>query len=163
LAQEARKLKVKEMMSCDFAAVLPTTSLKKACEMIAAHRLPGLPVVNRANEVIGFLAEKDIAKAVLNPIYEKTDMLTLDNFVKAAALSSRDKQPAVEDIMVKQPIAVTEDTDCSKAASLLVSRRLKVLPVIRDKKLVGILLRASFCSRLMDKKEDRVSRKSALA
>jgi len=54
-------------------------------------------------------------------------------------ISSLDDNVLIKDIMTKDPIVVTKDTPIAHATRLMVWEDLKLIPVVENKKLVGIL------------------------
>jgi len=58
------------------------------------------------------------------------------------------------DVMTKRVIAVTEDTPLEEIAGVMVTRKIKRLPVIKDKKLVGIIGRKDILTILAKNGEE---------
>jgi len=57
-------------------------------------------------------------------------------------------------VMTKNVITVDEDTPVGEIASILESRRIKRVPVLRDGKLVGLVSRANLLHALMSPKRE---------
>ncbi|WP_286680587.1 DRTGG domain-containing protein [Tepidanaerobacter sp. EBM-49] len=56
-------------------------------------------------------------------------------------ISSLEDDVPIKDVMSKDPITLTKDTPVAHAAQLMVWEGIKLIPVVEDKKLVGILTR----------------------
>jgi len=82
-----------------------------AVELLSTHT-PGAPVVDEAQRFIGFISEFDVLRA----LEAGRDLGRL----------------RAEDIMAKDPIAVTEDTSIEQAVKLMEEKRLLSLPVERN-------------------------------
>lgn len=93
-------------------------TVKKACEIMASHKI-GSIVVTRNREVVGIITERD----VLNVI-------------------ARGLDPAstwVRDVMTTEVITIRPDQSVEDAAELMARHGIKKLPVVENKKLLGIV------------------------
>ena len=91
-----------------------------AVELLTTHT-PGAPVVDEEGRFVGFISEFDILRA----LEAGKDLNRL----------------AAEDIMVKDRIAVTDDTSFDEAVKLMEDKRLLNLPVERNGKVVYSITR----------------------
>ncbi len=142
----------KDIMHKDLTAVLEDDFIEDAVHIIAVHKLPGVPVVKENWELVGFLSERDVLKAAL-PTY--LEVLAQSTFLdeEEEALLSRLKslgQKLVKDVMVKDVIYVDEDASLLTVADLMIRGKVKRLPVVKDKKLVGIIDRGTFCEFMLE-------------
>ena len=68
----------------------------------------------------------------------------LDDYASANAREYiKDHGRTVRDVMTRDVVTVTEDTELADVAALLEAKRIKRVPVIRDGKVVGIISRAN--------------------
>jgi CBS domain-containing protein len=133
-------MKISEIMIRNVYTVKPTDTVKKAALILYAHRITGVPVVNDENEVIGIISEKDILKAMY-PEASEFHQQPLSN-MDFEEMEDRYKDVArmkVEDLMVKNVITLPPDTPILKAASIMIINNIRRIPVVEDKKLVGII------------------------
>jgi CBS domain-containing protein len=91
-----------------------------AVELLTTHT-PGAPVVDGEGRFAGFISEFDILRA----LEAGKDLNRL----------------AAEDIMVKDRIAVTDDTSFDEAVKLMEDKRLLNLPIERNGKIVYSITR----------------------
>ena len=91
-----------------------------AVELLTTHT-PGAPVVDKEGKFAGFISEFDILRA----LEAGKDLNRL----------------AAEDIMVKDRIAVTDETSFDEAVKLMEDKRLINLPVERNGKVVYSITR----------------------
>jgi len=62
-----------------------------------------------------------------------------ENFYEQLCNNLKDKM--VEDIMEREPLSVTEDARIIDLVDLFVTHRFHRIPVVRDKKVVGVIYR----------------------
>lgn len=118
-AGRAGRIRVREVMRQPVHMVTPDTPLDTAIKTMLDRRIGGMPVVDDEQQLLG--------------------MLTLTDVLRAEARAPRLQWGAVEQHMTDQVVAVQADDAASEAASKLKISRLKVLPVLEDGVLVGIL------------------------
>ena len=138
---------VKEIMTKEVYAVTTDCTVEKAAALLNEHGVNGLPVVNEDGKVVGMVTEGDLIKRaaeVKKPtyleilggiIYFDTPKEILDEFQKAMG-------KLVGEVMTKDVVTVIEDNTVEEAATILVRKRLKALPVVnKEGSLVGVLAR----------------------
>lgn len=105
----------RDIMTTQVVAVTPGTPVKDLAKILHKNRIGGAPVVDKNGRVVGIVSDSD--------------------------LNNR-KGTRVKSIMNKSVIRVMEDTPVEEIASLMASRHVKRLPVIRNQRLSGIVSRA---------------------
>ena len=102
------------------------------CEIRLFHfeRIRHLPVVTDKGSLVGVISDRDIKK-VLGP--RRTKHTQKDGTVYS--VSSR----KVRTIMRRQPVTIGPNEQATVAAAIMVKRKIGALPVISNKKLVGII------------------------
>jgi CBS domain-containing protein len=91
-----------------------------AVELLSSHT-SGAPVVDERGEFIGFVSEFDILRA----LEAKKDL----------------NQLTAEDVMVKEPISVTNETSIDEAVKIMEEKRLLNLPVKTNGKVTHSITR----------------------
>lgn len=145
--------KVKDIMIRDITAVSENTTLKEVAKILSRIRVSGIPVVNDKHEVIGFISEADIIHSV-TPSKGRGVELFLHNFAELTRKMSMVGEKKVKDYMSKKVELVSEDEDIYTLADLMLRKNYKILPVVREKRLVGVVSRAEVCRALMEEKEE---------
>jgi CBS domain-containing protein len=125
-------------MTRDVVTVSPQTPLKDAAELLAQHRISGLPVVDEES-VVGVLSEADI---VARSTGSRESRSLIREF-----LSTRSPEPDVEatrvgDAMSSPAITIAPERPVAEAARVMVERGVNRLPVVDGSQLVGIVTRA---------------------
>jgi CBS domain-containing protein len=147
---------VGDIMERDVVTVHPHDAVETLLRTLREHELPGVPVVNGAGRCIGIVTESDLV------LRDEEEDLRLplqielfggvvflgpvkrfeDRFKKAIA-------GTVEDMMTRDPITVSPDTDVHEAARLIVEHRHNRLPVVEHGRLVGVVTRLDVLEALV--------------
>lgn len=143
-------MKVKDIMRAPVITIGDTATLREAVALLSSARVGGLPVLNDNGELVGIVTEYDIIKAIM-PTYEdvisaEVGLLSPD-VMEDRAYQVRD-MPIIS-VMTKNPIAVEESDSILKAASAMIMRRFRWLPVVKDRKPIGIVSRIDILQALM--------------
>ncbi len=144
-------MKVKDIMTRDVVSVKETATLKEVSSILAERKISGLPVADDSGRVIGIITEDDLIRVIL-PTYqditsEEMFLQNAENIEKKALEASRMK---VRDIMSKKPVTIDEDAPVMKAGAIMLARKVKRLPVVKDGKLVGVISRTNITQRMFE-------------
>jgi CBS domain-containing protein len=142
-------MKARDIMITDFPIVSTQTPLRDAVRMLKnnfgdesyMNAAPGLVVVNDKGELAGILSPLTIIKAMLD-IAGESGFPAATDIPYFEELCGKVKDKVVEDVMDWQPISVTEDADALDVAALFVKSRFQRIPVVKDKKVLGIIYRS---------------------
>lgn len=107
----------RDIMTRTVYTIRPEATAQEVAQLLADHRISGVPVVDERDNIIGIVTEADIISKVTR------EGLT------------------VADLMSREVIAVDEEISASEIAALLTERRIKRVPVVREGKLTGIVSR----------------------
>lgn len=141
-------MKAKDIMITDVPTISRKASIKDAVLMLKKNygdksfinAAPGLVVINDWGELAGVLMPLTIIKALLEsadpaePAEKNTEA-----FYERLCENMKDK--LVEDIMEREPISVTEEASMVDILDLFTSHHFHRIPVVREKKVVGIVYR----------------------
>lgn len=109
-----RTVTARDIMSRDLVAILPAATFRELVELLARHRISGVPVVDEGGRLVGVATEADV-------------------LARSGA--------TVADIMTRQVLTVTEDTPIEDVGRLLARERIRRVPVVRGEKVLGIVSR----------------------
>ncbi|NJK37074.1 MAG: CBS domain-containing protein [Oscillatoriales cyanobacterium RM2_1_1] len=137
---------VADVMTQNPIVASPNLSLKEAIQILAEHRISGLPVVNQGGELVGMVSETDIIwqeSGITPPAY----ITILDSIIYLESPTRYEQELhkalglTVDEVMTKKGIVtVSPDLLLSEAARLMNEKRVHQLPVVStEEKLVGIL------------------------
>lgn len=112
---------VREVMTTDVVAIGVAQPLTRAVEVLVKHRFTALPVVDAEGKLLGVVSEADLLG---DPLYAEHARRSV-----GAAMSTH-------------PITIDADATIGEARSLVADRGVRLLPVVDDGKLVGVLGRS---------------------
>ena len=129
----------------------PDSSLRDAAEILAASEASDLMVAADDGTLVGVLSEGDLIRAVLPDVDEilgaggsLKDALRV--FVeKGATLAARPITP----YLITEPIVLRPDDHIAQAATILIDRMIRRLPVVEDGRLVGTISRSDVCRAVL--------------
>jgi CBS domain-containing protein len=144
-------LKIKEVMIPDLTSVSADTPIKEAVKIMSQQRMVGLPVVDNDQNVIGIITENDIAKAFLPSYYKELQNPSfIPDFNQFSQQAKKIAHLPVKEFMTTTVYSLEEDTSRTQAADLLFRKNLRIVPVVRKGKLVGILTPSCLCKHAME-------------
>jgi len=138
-------MKAADVMVNDVITLRPDDTVQKAAKVLLDHRISGAPVLDAEGRLVGMLSEGDLMrrseigterrqswwlKLLSLPEIEARD------FVKAHAVK-------VADVMTRQVVTATESHTLGELASLLEKHGIKRVPIVQDKRVIGIVSRAN--------------------
>jgi acetoin utilization protein AcuB len=120
---------VKERMSRHPITIRPETSLHDALRIMREEKVRRLPVLNRDNELIGIVLERDLLYASPSPV---TSLSVYEmNYLMSKI--------TIESLMTRDVITIAEDCPLEEAARTMADNQVGGLPVMRDGRLVGMI------------------------
>lgn len=123
----ANKFKyVNQIMSNELYTVQEEDLVELAASVMDWRKIHHVPVENEDSEVVGIMTSADILKYYSKKVDHDLKELT------------------VNDIMTKNPVTVSADTLTTEALRLMRQYNLGCLPVVKDKKLIGIVTEFDF-------------------
>lgn len=120
---------VGERMTKPVISVSPDTPIQEALAVLRENRVSRLPVLDKKGKLIGIVSEDDLLHA------SPSDATSLSVWEINYLVS----KITVERVMSAEVITVTEDTPLEEAARLMADHRVGGLPVMRGKKVVGLI------------------------
>jgi CBS domain-containing protein len=114
-------MQAKDIMTRDIISVTPGMTIKSLAMTLIKNQISGAPVTDKSGKIIGVVSEADIV-----------------------AKKGKD----VKAIMSKKIISVREDTAVEEIAQLMTTHRIKRVPVMRERSVVGIVSRADIVSAI---------------
>ena len=143
---------VGQVMEREPGFVRQTDTIRAVGQAMVARKTGGLPVVNGARSVVGFISDGDIMKYIgssddiLDQSYMVFSIPDVETFPQRVCdlIDLNVMRIATRDV-----VSVTPQTTLEDACRLLSERRIKKVPVIEDGKLVGTLSRSDIIRSTM--------------
>jgi len=111
--------KVKDVMKKPVITISQESGVFEAAKLMRENKIGALVVVGREDFPAGILTETDIIYKV---VAEKKPLTA-----------------KIKDVMTKDLKTATEDEDISQAAKVMAAHAIRRLPVVKNRKLVGII------------------------
>lgn len=144
-------MKAIDVMTHRVISVNPETPVRQIAMLLFEHRISGVPVVEKGR-LVGMISEADL----LHRHEIGTDRIgqgaawwrrlfaldsAMEDYIRSHAVRARD-------LMSRKVVSVEEDTPLADIATLLETRGIKRVPVLRRGKLVGIVSRSNLVGAL---------------
>ena len=110
-------MQVKNQMSRKLVTIPPNTSILRAMEIMRDNSIRHLPVVE-GDDFVGLVTEGDLRQGSLLSMVDKV---------------------SIEDVMIKKPFTISPEASIEEAAKIVYRHKIGGLPVLKGKKLVGII------------------------
>jgi CBS domain-containing protein len=147
-------MRAMDVMTANVITVEPDTSVQQLATLLSERGISGVPVVDKDNRLVGVVTEGDLlhrAETGTERRIQRRRSRWLDT-IGADQEAARDYVKAhgrvVREIMTREVISVSDTTELADIATLLETKRIKRVPVLRDGKLVGIVSRANLVRAL---------------
>jgi CBS domain-containing protein len=146
---------VREIMDSDPATVGPDTSVEDVVALLRQHELPGVPVVDGDERLLGIVTEADLVLPddqgdlhiphYINLFGGTVFLEPLGRFEKRLRKAFASN---ATDMMTRDPDSVAPDTSIREAARLIHESGHNRLPVVEDGRLVGVVTRVDVLGAL---------------
>ena len=120
-------------MSFPVFTVTPDSPIKEAAQVLVEHGISALPVLDAKGALVGIVSEADLV-----PIQARPDPRSQ---ATPPAPSAGTVPRLVSDVMTRLVISVRVGSEVSQAARIMLEAGIKRVPVMRGRKVVGILSR----------------------
>lgn len=139
-----------DVMSRDVAVVSPEDTLRDAWALLLAHRIKALPVVTKADGLVGIITQTDFMhRSVLGS--HGSLRLTFGDKVRVA-LGGRTKPRIVADIMTRRVHSAMPETMIAKLVPPMADLGLHHMPVVDERnRVVGIVTQSDLIAALFQR------------
>lgn len=145
----------KDIMEKVFVTASPDTSVFDLVQLFVKHKITVIPVVDEGSVLIGIVTDADLLYKKIKPhvphyvnllgasIYYNGISEYDKGFKKLMACTARE-------MMTKDVIIAAPDASIEQLAGVMVAEHLKVIPIVQDKRVVGIVSRYNILDELYD-------------
>jgi CBS domain-containing protein len=143
-------MKAGDIMSPRVVSIAPDANVLEAIRLMLQKHISGLPVIDKSGALVGVVTEGDFLRRTETGTERKRPRWLeflmgprrmADEYVHTHARK-------VDDVMTREPITVTEDASLDAVVRIMERKRIKRLPVMRGKEVVGIVSRANLLHAL---------------
>jgi CBS domain-containing protein len=148
-----------DVMTRSILSVAPDASLVEAIRLMLDNRVSGLPVIDKAGQLVGILTEGDLLRRGETGT-ERQRPRWLEILMGPGRLASeyvRTHGRKIDDLMTREPISVAPEAPLDEIVKLMERHRIKRVPVIERDKLVGIVSRADLLRALARRLDEQTA------
>lgn len=142
-----------DIMEKIFVTASPETSVFDLVHLFVKHKITVIPVVNGDGELIGIVTDADLLYKKIKPhVPHYVNLLGASIYYNG--ISEYDKgfkklmACTAKEMMTKDVIIAAPDASVEQLAGVMVAEHLKVIPIVKDKKVVGIVTRYNILDEL---------------
>jgi CBS domain-containing protein len=143
-------MKASDVMTNKVISIRPDAPLSEMIKLMLDRRISGLPVVAEDGKLVGMVTEGDCLRRAETGTEVKRsfwrDLITGSETLASEYIRSHGRK--VSEVMTRDAISVSPDTDLGEVIHLMEKNRIKRVPVVKDNKVVGILSRANLVQAL---------------
>lgn len=144
-------MQAKDIMTSNVTWVAPDASVLDVAELLVAKRISAVPVIEN-DALVGIVSEASLMhRQEIGSERDPRDhpwWIRVFKGEQSPVAYVESHAVKVADIMTAPVITVTEDTPVSELASLFDRQRIKRVPVVRGKSVIGIVSRADLVKAL---------------
>ncbi len=143
-------MKARDVMTQPVISVEPETPVHVAIRLMLQRKVSGLPVVKPCGTLVGVVTEGDFLRRAEAGTEHKQSRW-LDFLMGPAALADQYTKAhgrKVGEVMTRDVKSVDEHTQLGDIVAMMERHRIKRVPVLRGKKLIGIVTRANLLRAL---------------
>jgi CBS domain-containing membrane protein len=130
----SRPTEVRDLMTDHVFTLGPLDDLESLYELLDAHHVRHVPIVDREGDLVGLVTQRDLARHALGP--QEDLPLSMQQEIL--------RRRRVREIMSTEVDTVEPDESLKAAAEMLIENKLGCLPVVEGEHLVGIVTESDF-------------------
>jgi len=138
-------MKAADVMTRQVMTIEADAPIAKAVRLMLQNRISGLPVVDPSGRLVGIVTEGDFLRRTETgtEVRRPRWLEFLLGPGRGASEYVRTHARKVAEVMTPNVASVAEDTPVDEIVRLMEHRRIKRVPVVQDRKVVGIVSRAN--------------------
>ncbi len=139
-------MKVSEIMSTDVFTVGVDTTIEEVAGIMTKRNISGIPVLDNEGNLAGIVTQKDLLYKDMEPRFPAVvEILGGTIYLQGVHKYNEELKKLVAtkvgDVMTKRVFTVGEDAEVEEVARIMVDKDINRVPVLKGKKLVGIVSR----------------------
>jgi CBS domain-containing protein len=144
-------MKARDVMVSPVITTKPSASVKEVAQILLAHHISAVPVVDDAGKLVGLVSEGDLMRRADLGTERHRSWWLATLFAEEEALAAeyvKQHSRKVADVMTKRLVTATPDAPLNEIAGLLERHSIKRVPIVENGALVGIVSRANLIQAL---------------
>ncbi len=141
-------LKARDIMTRDVTTVSADATVAELGRLFIEKQISGAPVVDAGGRLLGIVTENDLISKN-SRLHIPTVLRLFDAFIplgtsKLEGELRKMTASTVGEICVKKVVTVSEETGIDEIATIMNEKRIHLLPVVKEGKIVGIIGKKDF-------------------
>jgi CBS-domain-containing membrane protein len=137
-------LKAADIMSREIITVKPETGVRELAELLAIHRISGVPVTDEDGRLVGVVSQSDLVAQNKNPHVPRAVTLFdwviyLESTNRLEAELEKIAGTTVKDIMSIEVVTVSSRASLEEVATIMTEKHVHTIPVIEKDRLIGVI------------------------
>jgi CBS domain-containing protein len=144
-------MKAADLMTSFVVTMRPDATIEYAAQLMLQYRISGLPVTDSDGAVLGIVTESDLLRRAETGT-EKRRARWVSLLIGPGRLAQeyvRTHGRMVAEVMTERVFTVTPETPLADLVALMETKRVKRVPVVDQRRLVGIVSRADVMAALV--------------
>ena len=140
-----------DIMTNPVITIEENESVQTCAARLLEHRISALPVVDSQEHLVGIISEGDLMRRSELGAMPREGAWWLEwlkNCTSEAKEFIQNNTQRVGDLMTREVVTASPDTSLAEIASLLDKRRIKRVPIVENKRMVGLISRANLLHAL---------------
>ncbi|MGS2742876.1 CBS domain-containing protein [Halomonas sp. LS-001] len=137
-----------DIMSKDVISVGPDEDVNTIVQLLLDNHISAVPVVDENNKVLGIVSEGDLMRRISKSGEEPPRWLSYFSGFQDPGDYVKTHGRKAHEIMTANPKTIKGSTPLHKIARVLEKRRIKIVPVVKDDRLVGVVTRTNLLQGL---------------
>ena len=150
-------VKAKDIMTREVITVSPETEIAEAAKLLLDNSINGMPVIDESGNLAGIICQSDlIVQQQLLPV--PSVFTLLDGVIPLISHKNLEKgvqkmvATTVAQAMTSDLITIHPESSIEEIAKLMVDKNIHTLPVVKKRKLVGIVSKEDVLKTLLPDK-----------
>jgi CBS-domain-containing membrane protein len=136
-------LKAKDIMTRDVLTVSPETTVEELGRLFMEKGVSGAPVIDADGKIAGIVTENDLISKN-SRLHIPTILRLFDAFIplgtsKLELEIKKMTATTVGEVCIKKVITINEETGIDEIATIMDDKKIHLLPVLKEGKVVGIV------------------------
>ncbi|WP_019154876.1 acetoin utilization AcuB family protein [Robertmurraya massiliosenegalensis] len=127
---------VEEIMISDVCTLEKENTIEEAIQLMKEKRIKHIPIIDRKRHLIGIVTDRDIKEAIPSIFFFEENKEILQKPLEAIMVS---------DVITGHPLDFVEEV-----AAIFYESKIGCLPIIKDKRLVGIITQTDLLHTLVE-------------
>lgn len=150
-------MQARDVMVCGVISVGPDIPVQIAANAMVSNCVSALPVIDIYTKLVGIVSEGDLIRRVeIGTERRRSEggetLMSSDSLAKEFVKSHAKR---VSDVMTRNVITAQPETPLREIANLMETHSIKRLPIVRSKRVVGIVSRANLLQVLARANDER--------